>query len=382
MSERARITGHKKPVRVVAGREGELGLLARIRAQAGDAATGRDLRLGIGDDCALLRVRTGEELAVTTDFSISGRHFELAWHPPEAIGHRTLARGLSDLAAMGARPVAAFLSLGLPKALGRKRHGVKSAARAPWIDRFFDGLFALARAFETPLAGGDLAESPVAVADIILLGAVGRGKAMLRSGAYPGDLIYVTGSLGGAAAGLEILKKLAKAQKRSSKAELKIPAKLEAALATHLYPQPRVEQGLWLARRGVAAAAIDISDGLSTDLRHLCEESGVAAEIEAEALPVATRRIAGSGAPRRRGLRVAVHGAPWRTHSARHCRRSGHADRADRAPLSKEIARNADSSQWARGSRSQRVAAFRVTRQALYNYLYCYYLRCPCSKTC
>ena len=114
--------------RVVAERE----LLRRIRERS---AAGLGLRLGIGDDCALLRTRPDEELAVTTDLSIAGRHFELNWHPPEAVGHRTLARGLSDLAAMGARPVAAFLSLGLPRELttasGRGR------GRRAWVDRFF-----------------------------------------------------------------------------------------------------------------------------------------------------------------------------------------------------------------------------------------------------
>jgi thiamine-monophosphate kinase len=239
------------------------------------------VRLGIGDDCALLRVRPGEEIAVTTDLSIAGRHFELAWHPAEAIGHRVLARGLSDLAAMGARPLAAFLSLGVPSNLVERVR-----AREPWIDRFYDGLLALAREFHTPLAGGDLAESPIAAADIVLLGAVPRGKALMRSGARPGDVIYVTGSLGGAAAGLEILKRLAHSQQGASATRLRIPKKLEESLARHLYPQPRIRQGLWLSKRGVATATIDLSDGLSTDLNHLCEESRVAAEVDSGALPI------------------------------------------------------------------------------------------------
>jgi len=257
-------------------KQGELALLHQIRNRAGrGSATG--VRLGIGDDCALLGVRPGEELAVTTDLSIAGRHFQLDWHPAESVGHRCLARGLSDLAAMGARPVAAFLSLGLPRQLTR------STGRArPWVDRFFDGLLALADAHRTPLAGGDLAESPIAVADIVLVGAVPRGRALLRSGARPGDLIYVTGTLGAAAAGLERL-----AQQRAAHP---IPARFSKTLgdllAPHLYPQPRIAQGLWLARRALASAALDLSDGLSTDLAHLCQESGVAAEVDAAALPV------------------------------------------------------------------------------------------------
>jgi thiamine-monophosphate kinase len=254
---------------------GELDFLRAIRRRAiGSRASG--VALGIGDDCALLRARPGEEIAVTTDLSIDGRHFRLDWHTPESVGHRVLARGLSDLAAMGARPLAAFLSLGLPAAL-TIRHKSKS-----WADLFYDGLLALAAQHATPLAGGDLAESPVALADIVLVGAVPRGKALLRSTARVGDSLYVTGTLGGAAAGLLGLSQLAP-HKRA-----RIPAaNCPAAFAAHLFPQPRLAQGAWLRRHGAASAAIDISDGLSTDLMHLCEESGVAAEIESSALPIA-----------------------------------------------------------------------------------------------
>ena len=263
---------------------GELALLRRVRLRAGVVEAPGGVRLGIGDDCALLRVRPDEEVAVTTDLSIAGRHFRLGWHPPEAVGHRALARGLSDLAAMGARPLAAFLSLGLPRELtaapGRRK------ASAPWVDRFYDGLLALAKAHKTPLAGGDLAESPIAVADIVLVGAVPRGTALLRSGAKAGDLLYVTGALGGAAAGLARLANLAKSADSARPRPPRISAKMASIMAPHLYPQPRIAQGLWLRRRGLASAALDLSDGLSTDLAHLCEESGVAAEVYADALPI------------------------------------------------------------------------------------------------
>jgi thiamine-monophosphate kinase len=269
---------------------GELALLGEIRQRAASAA-GRGqrggIRLGIGDDCALLAPRRGGELAVTTDLSIAGQHFRLDWHQPEAVGHRVLARGLSDLAAMGARPVAAFLSLGLPRELtvpAGRRAGARAGSNS-WVQRFLDGLLALAKAHNTPLAGGDLAESPVAVADIVLVGAVPRGRALLRSGAKPGDLLYVTGALGGAAAGLARLAELAGAKPGRLDPPL-IPKKLEARLAPHLYPQPRIAQGLWLQRRGLASAALDVSDGLSTDLAHICEESGVAAEVDAALLPL------------------------------------------------------------------------------------------------
>jgi len=262
--------------RLTPGR-GELALLGEIRQRAaGSSSAG--LRLGIGDDCALLVPRADEELAVTTDLSIAGRHFRLDWHPPEAVGHRVLTRGLSDLAAMGARPIAAFLSLALPRSLT-----VPVGRRPAWVQRFLDGLLTLAEAHKTSLAGGDLAESPLALADIVLVGAVPRSRALLRSGARPGDLLYVTGALGGAAAGLARLAELAQPGRPSPP---RIPKKLQALLAPHLYPQPRIAQGLWLQRRGLASAALDLSDGLSTDLAHLCEESAVAAEVDSALLPL------------------------------------------------------------------------------------------------
>jgi thiamine-monophosphate kinase len=258
---------------------GERELIAAIQTRA-DQILGRRKRgiltLGIGDDCAVMRPRRGEDLVVTTDLSLENVHFRRDWHPPESVGHRCLARGLSDLAAMGARPEAAFLSLALPEEL-----------TGSWMAGFLDGLMALAERHRVPLAGGDMAKSPpgmhrggggLVVADIVLLGSVPRGRALLRSGARAGDEIYVTGALGGSAAELLALERRPAGFRTRDKAR-----------HPHLYPEPRLTAGRKLLRDSLATAAIDVSDGLSTDLSHLCEESGVASEIEAETLPVDAR---------------------------------------------------------------------------------------------
>ena len=245
---------------------GELALIEAIRTRAARTQTGA-VRMGIGDDCAVLRPHAGYEICVTTDFSLEGRHFRREWHPPQSVGHRCLARGLSDLAAMGAERMAVFLSLAVP-------------ARTPasWIDGFLEGLLALARRHRVPLAGGDTAESPDRIAaDIVAIGQVPAGAARLRSGARPGDALYVTGALGGAAAELRAL-----AGKPAKFRKLTRVAREEAH--PHLYPEPRLEAGRRLRR--IATAMIDISDGLSTDLTHLCRASGLAAEIDEAALPI------------------------------------------------------------------------------------------------
>jgi thiamine-monophosphate kinase len=242
------------------------------------------VRLGIGDDCAILKLPRGSEILVTTDFTLETVHFRRDWHSPESVGHRCLARGLSDLAAMGAKPLAAFLSLALPPELVRGRTGQPS-----WRDRFFQGFLALADRCRVPLAGGDTAQSPRnpfgspastgwVLADIVLLGSAPHARAILRSGASPGDRIYVTGQLGGAAAELAQLA----ANPRSFRS---YTAASPGESHPHLFPEPRLAVGAWLLKNRRAAAAIDISDGLSTDLDHLCKESGLSATVEAAAIP-------------------------------------------------------------------------------------------------
>jgi thiamine-monophosphate kinase len=247
-------------------------LIERILKLSG-AARSPAVVHGIGDDCAVLRFSPGAHLLVTTDLCVENVHFRRTWHPAAVVGHRCLARGLSDIAAMGGEPLACFLSLGIP-------HGLPQA----WIDGFLRGLLALARRFKVQLAGGDLSAAQQITADIVVTGQAPAGKGILRSGARPGDRIFVTGSLGGPAA---VLKQLYAGKKIK-------PARTDP----HFYPLPRIKVGRWLSKHGLATAMIDLSDGLSVDLAHICKESLVSAKIIAGQIPVA----------RGASLELALHG--------------------------------------------------------------------------
>jgi thiamine-monophosphate kinase len=240
-------------------------LISRLRRAAHASVRGLQssrVVTGIGDDCSILRLPAEHEALITTDFSLVGIHFRREWHPPESVGHRCLTRGLSDIAAIGGEPIAAFLSLALPSKLSQT-----------WVDGFMSGLLALAKRFDVVLAGGDTASSPAGVlADITVLGSIPKGTGILRSNAHPGDRIFVTGALGGSAAAVDLLY----SKKRKLNPSL-FPA--------HFFPTPRIAIGRILRERRIAASMIDMSDGLSTDLSHICEESGVGALIDEQAVP-------------------------------------------------------------------------------------------------
>jgi thiamine-monophosphate kinase len=236
--------------------------IARGVASQSGRASG-DLRLGIGDDAAVIRPVRGTELVLTCDAFLEGVHFLARTHPPDSVGYKSLARATSDIAAMGASPRFFLLTLALP----RERTG-------RWFDEFLRGMGRAARSLGMRLIGGDTTKSGEVAISITVVGEVGTGQAVTRSGARPGDLIYVSGILGRAQLGLELVL-AGKGRQRG----------LAAIVRPHLYPRIRVELGSWLARHRIASAMMDISDGLSTDLARLAEASGVGARVRTDLIP-------------------------------------------------------------------------------------------------
>jgi thiamine-monophosphate kinase len=221
------------------------------------------LRLGIGDDSALLAPKRNSETVLSSDFFIEDSHFIAREHPPESIGYKALARAVSDLAAMGAEPAFFLLNVAMP-----------AAKTGEWFDGFLRGLGTAARKLRISLIGGDLSAAKTVAVCVTVLGYARAGRSVRRSGATPGDLIFVSGRLGAARLGLEIVRK--RLQRSTGAKQL---------LRTHLYPEIRLELGSWLARNRIASAMMDISDGLSLDLARLCEASRAGARIEAARIP-------------------------------------------------------------------------------------------------
>jgi thiamine-monophosphate kinase len=246
---------------------GERGFVEFLRARSRPSFPA--LRLGIGDDAAILRPTPGFETLLTSDLLIEKVHFDLRTTSPWELGAKAVAASLSDIAAMGGLPRAFLVSLAVPR-----RRGIAKA----FFESLYSGMRAWGSSFGADLAGGDTSHSPSGLMiDILMLGEVEKKRALLRSGAKPGDLVFCTGTPGDSAAGLAVLQK-----------KLKRPDKGAAALMVkrHLSPVPRCLAGRFLSTHRAASACIDVSDGLSSELHHLARESGVAIDIDADAVPL------------------------------------------------------------------------------------------------
>jgi thiamine-monophosphate kinase len=258
-------------------RENEL--IEKIAKSFGAVRKGA-LVLGMGDDAALYSPRIGCEVVLTCDWFLEGSHFLREKHPADAVGWKCLARAVSDIAAMGGAPRCFLLSLALPE-----------SATGVWLSGFLRGLRRASKMLQFELAGGDTTRREEILINVTVVGEVRRRRALRRDGARPGDLLFVTGTLGEAELGLQMLRKA------SGPVQVK-----NQALRKHLYPVPRLAVGQWLAERQLASAMMDLSDGLSTDLERMCIASGVGARIEAERLPVS------SLVARKEGVKLALHG--------------------------------------------------------------------------
>lgn len=223
----------------------------------------------VGDDCAVLPKDLVSNLLITTDALVEDVDFRLDWTTPELVGHKALAVSLSDVAAMGGNPEWALLSIAVPEVLWNTK----------FLDQFYDGWHELARKHEVKLVGGDISRSPSKLfIDSTVGGSVARDKAVMRSGARPGDSIYVTGPLGAAAAGLRLLNENVRLSIGESDDRYSI-------LMKQLRPEPHVEAGKQIGALGIASSMIDLSDGVSSDLAHICRASGVGAVINANDIP-------------------------------------------------------------------------------------------------
>ena len=248
----------------------EFEFIKLIQANAESRRSKSEIRAGIGDDCAVLRQNSKTDLLITTDLLVEEIDFRLEWTTPELLGQKALTVSLSDIAAMGGQPLWALVSIGVPAALWQ----------TGFVEKFYQGWFKLAEQFNVELAGGDISRTPdKLVVDSIVAGRVKKKQAVLRSGAKPGDLVFVTGSLGGAAGGLRLLENGSRLDAAKNGAEEKL-------LRRQLCPTPQTEISRFIGKNSLATAMIDLSDGLSSDLFHLCRASQVGAQLEADQIPL------------------------------------------------------------------------------------------------
>lgn len=251
----------------------------------------------IGDDAAVFQTAAGKETVITADLLIEDIDFRRTTAPPALLGHKALAVSLSDIAAMGARPRWSLISIGVPE----------DVWETEFVDQFYEGLTSLANCYDVKLIGGDTSRTPdKIVIDSIVIGECNLGQAVKRAGAQAGDQIFVTGSLGGAAAGLRLIERgahLAEQQLADEDSQ-----KIDHVLLRQLRPDPRVGWGMVLGDERLATSLIDISDGLSSDLNHLCRESGVGALIESSLLPIDHQVVELCGRRALDPLQLALHG--------------------------------------------------------------------------
>ena len=252
---------------------------------------------GIGDDAAIIRTTPATETIITTDLLVEDIDFRRTTAPAPLLGHKALAVSLSDVAAMGARPRWSLISIGVPD----------DVWQTDFVDQFYEGLANLARAYDVQLIGGDTSRTnEKIVVDSIVLGECNTGRAVKRVGAEPGDQIFVTGSLGGAAAGLRLIERgahLAEQHLADDDSQ-----KIDHVLLRQLRPEPRVGWGMVLGEERLVTAMIEISDGLSSDLNHLCTASGVGALIESSLLPIDHQVVELCGRRALDPLQLALHG--------------------------------------------------------------------------
>jgi thiamine-monophosphate kinase len=282
----------------------EFDFISQLRAQVQSRTTSSRVLAGIGDDAAVITQSLGRDSVITSDLLIEEIDFYRDSTPPRLLGHKALAVSLSDIAAMGARPVYSLVSIGL----------TEEAWRSDFKDKFYEGYLAMADRFGVTLAGGDISRSKEKIViDSIVAGEVSTRSAIMRSGARPGDQVFVTGTLGGAAAGLKLIELGARIESvppasAGGSSESSDDVAIQTLLLRQLRPQPRVGWGIVLGTEQLASAMIDISDGLSSDLTHLCAASGVGAMIDSASIPVDKNVIKLCGRRALDPLALALHG--------------------------------------------------------------------------
>jgi thiamine-monophosphate kinase len=279
----------------------EFDFILKLREQMKSRKASPRVLCGIGDDAAVITQSLGRDSLITADLLIEGIDFHRGATSPRLLGHKALAVSLSDIAAMGARPAYSLVSLGLPEDIWD----------TSFKERFYEGYLALAEKFSVTLVGGDISRASQIVIDSILVGELSSGTAVMRSTARAGDQLFVTGALGGAAAGLKLIElgaRLSDLPGERSETDQGETAAIDSLLLRQLRPDARVGWGVVLGDERLATAMIDISDGLSSDLNHLCRESAVGAVIDAAAIPVDPNVIRLCGRRALDPLALALHG--------------------------------------------------------------------------